>query len=87
MNVALTRPRRSLWVVGHAETLNQCSAWRAFISHAENIGCRLTAEAPFNRLVNDYNSQDVFKPLRPANSMKVGSFHRAVINFEILLHC
>lgn len=34
MNVGLTRARRSLWVVGHVESLVSSRPWRSLIEHA-----------------------------------------------------
>ncbi|GMH33013.1 hypothetical protein BSKO_00847 [Bryopsis sp. KO-2023] len=62
MNVALTRARRSLWVVGHGETLKACKAWNAFIDHAEETGCRITAQTPFRSLLD---AADLPKPSAP----------------------
>ena len=28
MNVALTRARRSLWIIGHSQTLSGCQPWQ-----------------------------------------------------------
>ena len=33
MNVALTRARRSLWVIGHRGTLEGCPPWRDLLGH------------------------------------------------------
>jgi hypothetical protein len=38
MNVAITRARNYLWVVGHAETLKGNHNWRAFVEHWEGKG-------------------------------------------------
>lgn len=38
MNVGLTRARRSLWILGHVESLVSSRPWRALIEHAgENL--------------------------------------------------
>jgi superfamily I DNA and/or RNA helicase len=39
MNVAITRARRSLWVLGHLKTLYQSRPWRKLAQHAaaENV--------------------------------------------------
>ncbi|KAH7283286.1 hypothetical protein KP509_35G070300 [Ceratopteris richardii] len=42
MNVALTRARRSLWIVGNAGALVQSEDWAALISDAKQRGCFVT---------------------------------------------
>lgn len=47
MNVALTRARRCLWVVGHVPTLASCPPWRAFLLHAAAQQAVFSVAAPF----------------------------------------
>ena len=42
LNVAITRPRYGLWVVGHRSTLQTSTHWRAFIEHADAAGAITT---------------------------------------------
>jgi hypothetical protein len=50
LNVALTRGRRSLVVVGCARTLTAANAtWRALAAHAQERGCLLSAEEALAR--------------------------------------
>ncbi len=39
LNVALTRAKRALWVVGDVDTLRQSPAWRGFVEHCTKAGC------------------------------------------------
>ena len=39
MNVALTRARRCLWVIGHRTTLEQDTHWRQLLAHASASLC------------------------------------------------
>lgn len=54
MNVALTRARRSLWVVGNAAALVQSEDWAALIADAKERGCfvSMTASAVKNLLAS-----------------------------------
>ena len=49
MNVALTRAKHALWVVGHAETLQAYGgpAWRALLEHARSTGALVREVAPY----------------------------------------
>lgn len=51
MNVGLTRGRRAVWVVCHADTLAASSAWKPLLQEARSKGVLLEARAPFNRLL------------------------------------
>lgn len=51
MNVGLTRGRRAVWVVCHADTLAASSAWRPLLQDARSRGVLLEARSPFNRLL------------------------------------
>lgn len=39
MNVAITRAKRSLWVLGHAASLRGHSVWRELLQDAQDRGC------------------------------------------------
>lgn len=42
LNVAITRARYALWVLGHAVTLRRGDVtWRRLISHAKDTGCEI----------------------------------------------
>lgn len=51
MNVALTRARLSLWVVGHAGTLAACEPWRLFMEHCERQRALAVARKPYKELL------------------------------------
>jgi hypothetical protein len=46
MNVALTRARKSLWVVGHAETLAKNRFWARLVEHAADQDVLFRIETP-----------------------------------------
>ncbi|BDA50111.1 probable helicase SEN1 at C-terminar half [Coccomyxa sp. Obi] len=52
MNVALTRARQSLWILGHVSTLRRCAPWAALIEHVASQGCLFTARGPFEQLLS-----------------------------------
>ncbi|XP_057823525.2 uncharacterized protein LOC131035819 isoform X2 [Cryptomeria japonica] len=45
MNVALTRARRALWVMGNAAALKQSSDWSALIEDSKSRGCFMDMES------------------------------------------
>ena len=45
MNVALTRARKSLWILGHLNTLCQSRPWRKLAEHADSCNVLLQAVA------------------------------------------
>ncbi|KAL9678573.1 hypothetical protein QQ045_016419 [Rhodiola kirilowii] len=45
MNVALTRARRALWVMGNANALMQCDDWAALIADAKARGCYINMDS------------------------------------------
>lgn len=51
MNVALTRARRSLWVVGHSGTLESCAPWRDLLRHCKAQRALYAAGRPYARLL------------------------------------
>lgn len=55
MNVAITRPRRSLWVVGRTETLRSSVAWRSFVDYAQETGAIVRATPPFEDFFGSSN--------------------------------
>lgn len=50
MNVALTRARRSLWVIGHRSTLEGCEPWRELMQHCRQHRCLFPAKPPYAQL-------------------------------------
>lgn len=51
MNVALTRARRSLWVIGHSGTLEGCAPWRDLLRHCRAQERLYVAGKPYARLL------------------------------------
>lgn len=51
MNVGLTRGRRAVWVVCHADTLSASPVWLPLLRDARARGVLLTARRPFRRLL------------------------------------
>ena len=52
MNVAVTRARRSLWIVGHSRTLEGCPPWKALLEHCKGQGVVHEAARPYAQLVS-----------------------------------
>ena len=52
LNVAITRSRYSLWIVGHSEVLRGDSEWRHLIEYSKNKSSFYTAPAPVHRPSN-----------------------------------
>jgi senataxin len=50
MNVGLTRARRSLWVVGHAASLQESEPWQALLQHAAQQGVLYKPPRPYSDL-------------------------------------
>lgn len=54
MNVALTRARTTLWILGNKSSLRRDKVWRKLIDNAESRGCVTLAEPGFSK-----------RPMRP----------------------
>jgi senataxin len=52
MNVALTRARKGLFVVGHAPTLGRDATWRALLDHAMNSGVFLSVPNAYSDVLD-----------------------------------
>ena len=50
-NVALTRAKRALWLLGDAATLESNPSWGAFLHHCRGRGCLFRAERPYEALL------------------------------------
>ncbi|PSS17408.1 Helicase like isoform 1 [Actinidia chinensis var. chinensis] len=80
MNVALTRARRALWVMGNGNTLVQSEDWAALIADAKQRNCYLTM---------DSLPKDFLAPKAPASGpspVKVSSNLRGLRSGGILRH-
>ena len=42
LNVAITRARFALWMLGNAATLERNATWRNLVTHARDTGCAST---------------------------------------------
>ncbi|ONH68944.1 Helicase SEN1 [Cyberlindnera fabianii] len=49
MNVALTRPKSSLWILGHQESLVKNELWRDLITDAKERNCLVEAKMGFTK--------------------------------------
>lgn len=71
MNVALTRSRSSLFILGHAATLERCNqTWRTIVEDARERGCLLKVREPETRfgrlkLTNACSAQRICSGLPP----------------------
>lgn len=50
LNVAITRARFALWMLGNASTLKTNATWRNLITHAKNTGFASTHGTLYNSL-------------------------------------
>lgn len=62
MNVALTRARRALWVLGHAPTLATSKPWRALLEHAAQAGALYKAEPEYSSALRNVQPAQVPEP-------------------------
>jgi predicted ribonuclease YlaK len=75
MNVAITRARDCLWVVGNAETLQSNHAWKAFIDYAKNERngtssfVNIRDYCKKNHLLSDNNERGLSGRTRPIASI------------------
>ncbi|XP_024515989.1 helicase sen1-like isoform X2 [Selaginella moellendorffii] len=79
MNVALTRARRSLWVIGNAGTLEQSEDWAKLIEDAKSRNCFITSAAAVEKgLISDgVLSQVLREPTLPSSLSRLDGHNRA----------
>ncbi|KAK9830550.1 hypothetical protein WJX72_012414 [[Myrmecia] bisecta] len=57
MNVALTRARRALWIIGHSQTLLSSPPWKALIEHTQHHACFFRTHHPFASILTASKKQ------------------------------
>jgi hypothetical protein len=98
MNVALTRARKSLWVVGHAETLSKNRFWARLVEHAadQDVLFRIetpleapsvSSKQPIEALVSPFQHDCDHPPFasQPPAMHAVANYHRC--GFTASRHC
>lgn len=61
MNVALTRAKLSLWILGNARTLQTNNNWAALVKDAKERNLIMTAKMPYHSMFKTANSKRVFE--------------------------
>ncbi|XP_058780353.1 uncharacterized protein LOC131653997 isoform X3 [Vicia villosa] len=61
MNVALTRAKLSLWILGNARTLQTNNNWAALVKDAKERNLIMTAKMPYHSMFKTTNSKRVFE--------------------------
>ncbi|KAG9449287.1 hypothetical protein H6P81_009252 [Aristolochia fimbriata] len=59
MNVALTRARLSLWIVGNAKTLQRNVNWAALLNNAKERGLVISVAKPYESMFRKHHSSSV----------------------------
>lgn len=61
MNVALTRPKLSLWILGNARTLQTNHNWAALVKDAKERNLIMTAKMPYHSMFKTSKNNCVFE--------------------------
>lgn len=71
MNVALTRAKLSLWILGNARTLQTNSNWAALVKDAKERNLIISAKTPYHKLFKiSSNNESAENSANPAISLK-----------------
>ncbi len=73
MNVALTRAKRSLWVIGHSSTLDGCAPWRNLLRHCRAQGRLYQAGRPYARLLEARSQSELLSATGARGGSRVSS--------------
>ncbi|XP_024540869.1 uncharacterized protein LOC9647084 isoform X1 [Selaginella moellendorffii] len=65
MNVALTRPRFSLWIIGSAMALRSNRAWAALLEDATSRGAVYPIQKPYSKAFNCRGDQNITRDVDP----------------------
>lgn len=69
MNVALTRARTTLWILGNKSSLRRDKVWSKLISDAESRNCMTSAEPGFLKRITDSSHNSYTEPEAPERSL------------------
>lgn len=81
INVSMTRAKHSLFILGHAKTLQQENIWQALLENASERGCYLKASSPL-AIWFEAASQEPCKLPEHETSEKVAREDEAAISGE-----
>ncbi|KAL5703926.1 hypothetical protein ACHQM5_022418 [Ranunculus cassubicifolius] len=70
MNVALTRARRALWVMGNANSLMRSDDWAALITDAKARNCYVDMESLPKEFLSAKNSPYTSMPMKASSNMR-----------------
>lgn len=69
MNVAITRAKYALFVVGHAETLRHHALWHSFLNHAESLQANISVPHPIDEMYRrERRNLKQIAPVKPVDS-------------------
>lgn len=69
MNVAITRAKYALFVVGHAETLRHHALWHSFLNHAESLQANISVPHPIDEMYRrERRNLKQMAPVKPVDS-------------------
>ncbi|CAA0805655.1 P-loop containing nucleoside triphosphate hydrolases superfamily protein [Striga hermonthica] len=77
MNVALTRARRALWVMGNANALVQSEDWAALIADAKARNCYLDMDSVPKDFVPESSTYGTFPKISGARGLRPGQRYRS----------
>lgn len=67
MNVALTRAKISLWIMGNARTLRTNQNWEALVKDAKERELVMSLKRPYNATFKSYDREKLLTPEKPGN--------------------